>query len=117
VSLEQACKTFSKKPVTQLEPVEGLDILLSLSDGNVGVHELGSLKIMPKATESIGATKGAASAFAADVQVLTVVYIVMYIVIYTVMYIVIYTVMYIVIYTVMYILIYTVMYIVIYTNI
>ena len=68
VSLEHANKTFSKKPVSQLEAIPELDILISLSDSAVTVHELGSLKQLADATLSLNQTRGA-NVFAVHVQV------------------------------------------------
>lgn len=68
VSLEQANKTFSKKPISQLEAVPELDILISLSDNVVTVHELGSLKPLSDATHSLSDSKGA-NVFTINVQV------------------------------------------------
>ncbi|XP_067938529.1 vam6/Vps39-like protein [Watersipora subatra] len=70
VSLDHAYKTFSKKPVLQLEAIPELDILVSLSDNAVAIHELGSLKLLTDATQSLNQTRGA-NVFAIHVQVLT----------------------------------------------
>lgn len=68
VSLEQANKSFSKKPISQLEAIPELDILLSLSDNAVTVHELRSLKLLQDASQSLSAAKGA-NVFSVDVEV------------------------------------------------
>ena len=68
VSLDHAYKTFSKKPVLQLEAIPELDILVSLSDNAVAIHELGSLKLLTDATQSLNQTRGA-NVFAIHVQV------------------------------------------------
>uniref|UniRef100_A0A5S6QR48 CNH domain-containing protein n=1 Tax=Trichuris muris TaxID=70415 RepID=A0A5S6QR48_TRIMR len=49
----QVCKTFSKKPVTQLKILPGAGLLLSLTDGVVEVHDLNQtnfplLSVVPK---------------------------------------------------------------------
>ena len=71
VELKDAYKSFSKKPVNQLEAIPELDILLSLSDNTVSVHELGSLKQLADATLSLNSTRGGANVFAIHVQVCT----------------------------------------------
>jgi len=62
--LEQANKSFSRKPVVQLEAIPELEVLISISDSIVSVHALPSLKPIEQLQKTRGAT-----VFAADVQV------------------------------------------------
>mmetsp|Transcript_7714 Transcript_7714/g.10647 ORF Transcript_7714/g.10647 Transcript_7714/m.10647 type:complete len:888 (-) Transcript_7714:2-2665(-) len=55
VTLLDAQKTFSKKPITQLAVVESLNILISLSDAYVSVHDLNTLQLRSQLPKSKGA--------------------------------------------------------------
>ena len=68
VQLEQANKSFARKAVSQIEAIPELEILISLSDNSLTVHELRSLKPLSGATQSLSNTKGA-NVFSVDVEV------------------------------------------------
>eukprot|EP00048_Salpingoeca_helianthica_P011412 m.164578 g.164578 ORF g.164578 m.164578 type:complete len:851 (-) comp15225_c0_seq3:104-2656(-) len=65
IELRDTKKNFAKKPVVQLHAVKELNLLLSLSDNLVQIHDLGTLAPRGFLEKSRGCT-----AFAADLQVL-----------------------------------------------
>ncbi|KAI8366276.1 CNH domain-containing protein [Choanephora cucurbitarum] len=55
VTLSQTIKTFSKRPIEQLDIIKEIDVLVSLSDGLVSLHDLRSFELRM----ALGKTKGA----------------------------------------------------------
>ncbi|KAK6183438.1 hypothetical protein SNE40_010920 [Patella caerulea] len=56
VNLERSNKAFAKKPITQLEAVPELFILISLSDNVICVHDLMSFDLVTTVNKTKGAT-------------------------------------------------------------
>eukprot|EP01114_Cavostelium_apophysatum_P004200 TRINITY_DN1437_c0_g2_i2.p1 TRINITY_DN1437_c0_g2~~TRINITY_DN1437_c0_g2_i2.p1 ORF type:complete len:873 (+),score=238.27 TRINITY_DN1437_c0_g2_i2:146-2764(+) len=54
VSLVDAQKTFSKKPINQLTVVEEYNIIISLSDGFISIHDLPSFNLRSQIARSRG---------------------------------------------------------------
>ncbi|OBZ90217.1 Vam6/Vps39-like protein [Choanephora cucurbitarum] len=55
VTLSQTIKTFSKRPIEQLDIIKEIDVLVSLSDGLVSLHDLRTFELRM----ALGKTKGA----------------------------------------------------------
>ncbi|KAI9478472.1 MAG: CNH domain-containing protein [Benjaminiella poitrasii] len=55
VTLVQTIKTFSKRPIEQLDIIKEIDVLVSLSDGLVSLHDLRTFELRM----ALGKTKGA----------------------------------------------------------
>ncbi|KAI7903046.1 CNH domain-containing protein [Cokeromyces recurvatus] len=55
VTLFQTIKTFSKRPIEQLDIIKEIDVLVSLSDGLVSLHDLRTFELRM----ALGKTKGA----------------------------------------------------------
>ncbi|KAI7894427.1 CNH domain-containing protein [Mucor mucedo] len=55
VTLVQTIKNFSKRPIEQLDIIKEIDVLVSLSDGLVSLHDLRSFELRM----ALGKTKGA----------------------------------------------------------
>lgn len=55
VTLSKTIKTFSKRPIEQLDIIKEIDVLVSLSDGLVSLHDLHTFELRM----ALGKTKGA----------------------------------------------------------
>ena len=64
VTLEKSNRSFSKRPIQQLFVSAELNILISLSDGSITVHDLFTFQTITMLQKARGATL-----FAADLEV------------------------------------------------